>query len=160
MRSKPRATRCSASAAAGVQLAADGVERFRDAFRQAAAEQQPSGAGVKGPQADVRLDPRDDLMQVVADLERVEPCGEANPAPKLLIEEVRVLEARPIKGHLKLQLDVRGQRLSGFGPDLGHLAGDLPSRMVTVVGKLRRDHWRGGRQPEILVTGIEASREG
>jgi single-stranded-DNA-specific exonuclease len=141
-------------AAAGVEVAPADVERFRDAFNQACADQlagMPGAAPRHLP--DVRLDPRDDLAQVLTDLERLEPCGEANPPPRLLIENVSIVDAREIKEHLKLDLELRGQRLSAFAPDMGPRLDSLPPT-ATLVGRLKRDHYRGGALPEILVEAI------
>jgi single-stranded DNA-specific DHH superfamily exonuclease len=77
-----------------------------EAWCQACAEQLASAplqeqAGL----ADVRLDAPDDMASVLADLERLKPCGEANRAPKLLVGQVRVVSARVVGGeHLKLSL--------------------------------------------------------
>ncbi|MCA9624818.1 MAG: single-stranded-DNA-specific exonuclease RecJ, partial [Myxococcales bacterium] len=93
-----------------------------------------------------------DLRAVLADLEKLEPTGEANPAPRVLFEDLEVLEVRTIKGHLKLDLRLRGEVVSAFGPDLGERAASLsPGDRVTLVGKLKRDHFRGGDLPEILI---------
>jgi single-stranded-DNA-specific exonuclease len=146
-------------AAAGIELAATHVERFRDAWNQACADQlatlpPPPPRG----QADVALDPRDDLDHVLVDMERLEPCGEANPAPKLALE-AEVVRATELREHLKLELTVGSpasggpRALRGFGPDLAPLAPKLAGR-VRVVGRLRRDHYAGGG-PELLVDAIE-----
>ncbi len=146
-------------AAAGVEIRTDRVGRFRDCWRGACGEQiqdgPPLGAAV---QADVRLDPRDDLLQVLADLEQLEPCGQANPAPRLLIESVQVLSTRRLKEHLKLEVKLRGRRLSAFGPDMGPLADSLAGKQISVIARIKRDHWRGGSAPELLLEGTCADQ--
>ena len=81
------------------------VDAFRDAFT-AACEEQLGGRTLSASarDAEVRLDSRDDVMALLADLERLEPCGEQNPAPRLLIDRAQVLSAREIKGHLKIEM--------------------------------------------------------
>jgi single-stranded-DNA-specific exonuclease len=98
-----------------------------------------------------RLDADDDPDKVLADLHRLEPCGETNPAPTLAIE-AKLTEAREVKGgHLKLQLSLGGsRRLSGFGVGMGERAASLGASVV-VLGKLRRDRWLGGRAVEIKI---------
>jgi single-stranded-DNA-specific exonuclease len=148
-------------AAAGVELSTGQVDHFRDLFNQACQDQlavMPEPAPVNQP--DVRLDERDDVAQVLLDLEKLEPCGEKNRPPKLLIDNVEILSAKPIKEHLKLEVMLRGQRIRGFGPDLGALAATL-SGTVKLVGRLKRDHWTGSGKPEILVEAVlDASPEG
>ena len=146
-------------AAAGLELRADAVERFRAQWLTACTE---LGSGLLRPaadrvQADVRLDERDDLAQVVSDLERLEPCGEGNPAPRVLLAAVSVRSARDVGGHLKLELALGQARLGGFAPNLGARAGELAGARLGLVGKLRRDHWRGGQAVEVLVDDWVAS---
>lgn len=102
-----------------------------------------------------RLCPEDELTRVVEDLERLEPCGEGNPAPRIALE-ASLVSARAVKGgHLKLDLAVSGgQRLSGFGPSMGERAESLGGR-VLVVGRLAWNAWRGGRSVEIRVDAID-----
>ncbi len=138
-------------AAAGVEVRADRLATFRDAWNQACADQFATMPPLPVPGPDVRLDERDELAQVLLDLERLEPCGHANPAPLLYIPSAKILSARDLKGHLKLEVQVRGESLSGFGPERGAEAHTLVGQTVDLAGRLKRDFFRGGAKPEILV---------
>jgi single-stranded-DNA-specific exonuclease len=145
-------------AAAGIEVAAAGVERFRDAWRTACAAQL-LGAPPRARQlCDARLDDRDDLGQVLADLERLEPCGERNPAPRLWLGRAPVTAARVVgEHHLRLDVELRGRTITAFAPEMARViegVSTLAGRQVTLVGKMRRDHYRGGDAPEILVDGV------
>jgi single-stranded-DNA-specific exonuclease len=156
-------TRCSAEllgfgghqAAAGLEVASDGIDRFRDVFNDACGAQLADMPPVAASyQPHVRLDERDDLRQVLADLDRLEPCGEANPAPRLLIADAKIGSAREIKGHLKLNLELKGQQLGGFAPERGAMADALPGKQLDLVARLKHDHWRGGDAMELLVEAL------
>jgi single-stranded-DNA-specific exonuclease len=145
-------------AAAGIEILAERVDEFREAFHAACAQQlsqMPPIPPTWSP--DVRLDERDDLAALVADLERLEPCGEGNRAPKVLIEGATVQSVRVIKGHLKLELRLPGkpQTIGAFGPEMGDRADGLEGAQVNLVGKLKRDHWRGGDAVEVLLMYLE-----
>jgi len=109
------------------------------------------------------LDERDDPSALVDDLQHLEPCGEGNPAPRLLIKGARVRSAKNLKGHLKLDLTFGRHAVSAFGLELGDrvegigracaMAGSVGVR-VDVVGILRRDLWKGGRAVEIRVDDV------
>ncbi|KYF66234.1 single-stranded-DNA-specific exonuclease RecJ [Sorangium cellulosum] len=155
--------RCSAElvgfgghqAAAGVEVRADRVEALRaawcDAFR---ALDLPAGAGLATAHA--RLDDRDDPAAVARDLERLEPCGEGNRAAHVLVAGAAVRSARNLKGHLKLELTVARREIACFGFEQGELASRLAGGRVDVVGRLRRDAWRGGDAVEIRIEHIAA----
>ncbi|WP_433926048.1 single-stranded-DNA-specific exonuclease RecJ [Sorangium cellulosum] len=156
--------RCSAElvgfgghqAAAGVEVRADRVEALRaawcDAFREL---DLPGAAGLATAHA--RLDDRDDPAAVARDLERLEPCGEGNRAAHVLVAGAAVRSARNLKGHLKLELTVARREIACFGFELGELASRLAGGRVDVVGRLRRDAWRGGDAVEIRIEHVAAA---
>lgn len=141
-------------AAAGVEVASHRVDALRERFAEAcAALGVPDGAG--RTEADAVLADGDPPARVVADLERFEPCGQANPAPRIAIARARVLGARDVRGgHLKLWLDVGGAPLSCFGAEMGHLKASLGGH-ARVVGALRRDTWAGGGAIEMRLLAAE-----
>ena len=101
----------------------------------------------------VRLVPGGRSVRVSStDIERLEPCGQGNPAPRLIVEG-KVAEAREVRGgHLKLDfIAAGGKRMSCFGITMGSLAGGLSGNPVTVLGELRRDTYRGGGAVELRL---------
>ena len=141
-------------AAAGVEVASDRVGAFRDRFVEACATLGvPSTTKVHD--ADALLEPGDSPARVVHDLARFEPCGQANPAPRVAIDGARVLQTREVRGgHLRAWLDLAGTPLSCFGPEMGPLAGKLGER-ARVIGLLRRDTWTGGNAIEMRLLAAE-----
>ncbi len=136
-------------AAAGVAVRADRVEALREAWTAAWSSLEPQPEVVQGTL--VRLDPRDDPEAVGADLDRVEPCGEGNPAPVVMLRAAHVRSARSLKGHLRLDLDYGGHRIPGFVFGQGELAERLQGRLCDVAGKLRPDRYRGGTAVELSL---------
>jgi single-stranded-DNA-specific exonuclease len=142
-------------AAAGVEVEASRVESLRDAWCDAFAA-VPPGRGEGDGDPDVRLDDRDDPTVVVKDMHRLEPCGEKNRAPRLLVPGCRVLSARNLKGHLRVELVWGRGALGGFGFELGDQAARLVGSRADVVGQLRSDTWKGGEAVELRVERIVA----
>ena len=141
-------------AAAGVEILAEKVGTFRDAFAQACAAIGIPPRPV-GFDADACLEPGDHPSRVMHDLARFEPCGQCNPAPRVGIEGARVLGARDLKGgHLKLWIDAGGISVSCFGAELGHLAASIGPR-ARLVGALRPDTWTGGGAVEMRLVAAE-----
>jgi single-stranded-DNA-specific exonuclease len=141
-------------AAAGVEVASDRVDTLRDRFSEACAAMGVPDAR-PAFDADAVLSEADAPARVVGDLERFEPCGQSNPAPRVAIARARVLGAREMRGgHLRLALDIRGTSLSCFGGEMAHLQPPVGSS-VRVVGALRRDTWTGGGAIELRLTAVE-----
>ena len=145
-------------AAAGVEVRADRVELFRSRFSAACDATGAGRAGPGRPRADVRLDDRDDPSVLVRDLALLEPCGEGNRAPRLLVRGAKVRRARDVKGHLKLELDVGKRSWSGFAFSIGSRARELSGSVVDVLGAVRRDTYRGGDAVELRVDAVEPTR--
>jgi single-stranded-DNA-specific exonuclease len=130
------------------------MDELREAFEAAVSSEGGARATPEG-EGLLWLDDADDPASVMSDLERLEPCGERNPAPRFVLE-AQVFGAREVRGgHLKLEL-VRGKhRFSAFGVGMGERAGSL-SGTVTLVGDLRRDTFLGGRAVEIHIEELRA----
>jgi single-stranded-DNA-specific exonuclease len=143
-------------AAAGVEVESHRVEALREQFAAACAE-----LGVPDStaafDADACLEPGDHPGRVMHDLARFEPCGQANPAPRVAVDQARILGAREVRGgHLRLWVDVAGTSLSCFGGEMGGLAAKLvPGAFARVVGALRRDTWTGGGAIEMRLVAAE-----
>jgi single-stranded-DNA-specific exonuclease len=148
-------------AAAGVEVRADRVDALRDRWCEIYAERSAGRAAVDADEllADLRLDDRDDLCAAADDLARLEPCGEGNRAPLLLVRDVRLISARNLKGHLKVEV-AWGRRatMGGFAFELGAQAESLASgARVDILGRLRRDAWRGGDAVELKIERIASA---
>ena len=144
-------------AAAGVEVELSRLSELRERFEEVCSREAVSQTlSCVAPEAPViELSPEDDLHDVLSDLLRLEPCGEANPRPELALL-AKVVSAREVRGgHLKLELEVEGgRRLSGFAAQQGALAQSL-SGLVRVVGSLGPDRWRGGDAVEVRVRHVE-----
>jgi single-stranded-DNA-specific exonuclease len=141
-------------AAAGVEVMSDRVDTLRDRFAEACATMGvPESRAAMD--ADALLEEGDAPSRVFGDLERFEPCGQSNPAPRVGVERARVLGVRELKGgHLRAWLELGGARISCFGPEMGELAPRLGS-YVRVVGALRRDTYNGGGAVEMRLSAAE-----
>ena len=139
-------------AAAGLDVRLDRLDELREGFERAV---ETLGApAASGEEDRVELHPRDDPYRVLLDLERLEPCGHSNPAPRLVVD-AKVDEARPVRGgHLKLDLALEsGARLSAFGVAMGEEAPNLAGS-VRLLGRLRRDRFHGGDAAELFVEAV------
>jgi single-stranded-DNA-specific exonuclease len=144
-------------AAAGVEVRGDRVEALRALWCEACTALGGGSGPVDALEADVRLDDRDEPAVVARDLERLEPCGQGNRAPRVLVQNAPVRTAKSIKGHLKLEIGLRRHVIGAFGFELGDLTGVLAGGRVDVVGRLRRDTFRGGSAVELRIERVARS---
>ncbi|MGO8995465.1 MAG: single-stranded-DNA-specific exonuclease RecJ [Polyangiaceae bacterium] len=142
-------------AAAGVHIEAGGVEALRDRFAAACIAMRIGAPAPATFRPDASLAGGDDPGRVFRDLERFEPCGQANPAPLLEMTRARVLGSRVMKErHLAVDLEHGRGSLRAFGYDL---APRVPTTgtFVRVVGRLRRDDYRGGGAVEMRMETLD-----
>jgi single-stranded-DNA-specific exonuclease len=142
-------------AAAGVHVELDKLDLLRDQFAEACVALGASRAPAEALVVDALLDADDDPFQVLTDFARLEPCGQANPAPRLGIDGARVRSAREVKGgHLQLEIDTGRALLRGFGVEMGARAPAVGS-IVRAIGKLRHDEYRGMGAVELKLEALE-----
>lgn len=137
-------------AAAGLEVPIERLDVLRASFEEAVLRASDGAPALEGLDA-VRLASGDDPSFVVRDIERLEPWGNGNPAPRLVVEG-KVTGAREVRGgHLKLDLVMDGgQRIGCFGVGMGSTVPNVGSS-VAVLGEMRRDTYRGGSAVEMLV---------
>jgi single-stranded-DNA-specific exonuclease len=146
-------------AAAGIEVESHRVDTLRERFAEACAAIGVPDAR-PAADADALLEEGDAPARVFGDLERFEPCGQANPAPRVAVDRARVLGVRELKGgHLRVWLELGGVRISCFGPEMGDLATRLGTH-ARVVGALRRDTYNGGGAVEMRLLAAEPASPG
>ena len=104
-------------AAAGMEIHWERLDAFREAFEAAVA--RTTHAPLIERTAALRVDPKDDVQQLLEDLYLLEPCGEGNRAPELSFD-CEIASVRELNGgHLKLMLTLpSGRQLGGFAPNM------------------------------------------
>lgn len=121
--------------------------------------------GLKGPMEvvagfDLELpDLRDLGWDLLADLQKMEPFGNANPKPRFFTADLKVVDLRWVgqqKNHLKLSLaDQFGRRLSGIGFDLLAKQSQLAvGSRINAIFQLDRNDFNGSSSLQIIVHDI------
>ncbi len=100
-------------AACGLSLPSDRLEAFRKRALQVAGEKLSFEDLALAVEADVSVQGRDVTARLAQEWEKLEPCGTGNPEPKLLLQNVFLVDAQPMgqaREHLRLNLEADGQR--------------------------------------------------
>lgn len=144
-------------AAAGLEVEAARLDELRLRFGETIRAATSGEATGPVEQNILGLLPSDRPLDVLLDLDRLEPCGPDNPRPRLRVQG-RVIRAREVKGgHLKLDLDLDGSGPLGcFFVGQGALADTLVGD-VTAVGDLRHTTFPGSGGVELFGERVEPS---
>jgi single-stranded-DNA-specific exonuclease len=145
--------------AAGFTLGRENLDLLRKRLNSKA---QESGAQVadERPENDLELPNLDGItMQMLSELEMLEPHGNSNPRPQIGIEGLsvtRVTRMGKAKEHLKLELtDGKGGRLTavGFGKSEQH-RGLREGQRVKICGILNKNEYQGASMIQLVISEI------
>jgi single-stranded-DNA-specific exonuclease len=150
------------AAAAGFTAANANIDDLADQLKQIA-EKQLGDLDLR-PTLRVDVDGvglNDLTPELIADLQKFEPCGYGNPAPVLASRRLRVYDWRTVGGegkHLKLSLtDGRtNQDAIAFGQAQQWLANQ--SAEVDIAYAVEWNEWKGERRLQLNVKSIQASQ--
>jgi single-stranded-DNA-specific exonuclease len=142
--------------AAGATCAADGLPAFRAFLEAAVLDSGVVEAGVSAT-ADMVV-PLGMLDEAVPDaMWPLEPFGQGNPTPRILVPRVRVRSAELLKGlHLRAEVEGDGRRLKAIAFQAGGTAlaaGVLGAvgREIDLLGVATINEWNGRRAVEIRL---------
>lgn len=145
--------------AAGLALRTERLAEFAERFENAVASSSVASSFVPDLRIDAKLDLESIGPTTIDELERLEPCGQANPRPVFLSEEVEVVSSRVVgERHLKLGVRPRGSKRNfeaiGF-----HLADELPEpgSVIDVVFTPEMNHWEGQERLQLVLRALRKS---
>ncbi|MBI1833717.1 MAG: single-stranded-DNA-specific exonuclease RecJ [Candidatus Andersenbacteria bacterium] len=142
--------------AAGFSLAEGSIVDFRDAVTQILMQDFVAANDGTSLSADAIITPRLLQWDTHALLQRFEPFGEGNPAPKFVIRNVPVVRVRRVgkdQSHLKLTLKAENQDIEAIGFGLGENVAGLP-KTVDVLGTLNINTFRGVGNLEVAMDDV------
>jgi single-stranded-DNA-specific exonuclease len=153
------------AAAAGFRLHPDRVDAFRERFCAYAARHFPAGPPAPVLVLDAELPLIALTPGLLAQIDRLEPYGAANPRPRFLAAELQVVgEPRRIGGgerHLSFRVRQGAASLRAVAWGLGDRAEELMSAggQCCLAFTPRINEWNGYRSVELEVTDFRPGRQ-
>ena len=103
------------------------------------------------------LSPGAATPDLMAEIEAAGPFGQAAPAPRFALPDLRITDAREVgSGHLKLSVSDGAHRLDAiafraFESDLGPALMAHAGRLVHLAGRLELNHWQGRSRVQLKL---------
>jgi len=141
--------------AAGLSIATDKIDSFRDELEQRVAVlQEQTGRGTV-IWLDGQLEECDFNIDTVRALEMLEPFGEGNEEPVWLARSVRAVSWKLVgKGrHLSCLFQIGDSRIRAIGFGMSGSQSLLPGT-VDLAFTLREDTWRSGSSVQLHIKGV------
>ncbi|MEN0013118.1 MAG: DHH family phosphoesterase [Solirubrobacteraceae bacterium] len=142
------------AAAAGCELAAADIPAFAEAFDAACAAALADAAEAPGPVVDAVAEVRDLTLALADELAAFEPTGEANPAVRLLLPSVRVIEESPMGSgneHRRAVIASGGARTKAVAFSSPPLPMNVP---LDLVVQLERSTYGGTVEARVVVQSV------
>lgn len=142
-------------AAAGLEIEADRVGGFREAFAAAVEAGWPPQARIRSEAVDAVVGGESLGQEVAEQLERLAPFGAGNPGVRLLVPGATVADVRPMgegERHARFSLRSGGASALGvaFGVD-GSLASAPAAGPLDVSLRLELNEWNGAVSPRVVL---------
>lgn len=133
--------------AAGMDIAKDSVEAFREAFNAEARRTLEGETLRPAISPDLEIELEEATLELAHYLQYMGPFGMGNRTPLFVVRGVRLAGKAKVVGanHLRLSLEQGGVRLSGIGFGLADRISpeSLSDGPLDAVFQLREDHFRG-----------------
>jgi single-stranded-DNA-specific exonuclease len=143
-------------AAAGLELEADRLDAFREAFIEHAASEIDATDLIRTDRLDALVGVgREGIgMDLARQLESLGPFGMGNPGPRLLVPSGRLREVQPLgqEGkHSRFQLESGAGRAAGVAFGMNGEITRREDQPLDLSVELEVDRWNGTEQPRVVV---------
>lgn len=141
--------------AAGMTLQIADVSELRARLNKQAKEQLSEEDFLPVTMLDSEVELDTITIATIEELNLLAPFGVENPKPKIVINDVDIVNIRKIgsnQTHLKITLAKSDASLDGVGFGLGSLVDQIsPMSKVSLIGQLAINEWNNIRKPQIFV---------
>jgi single-stranded-DNA-specific exonuclease len=148
-------------AAAGLELRAEELEPFREAFAAEAAERLTPADLVRTERIDAMVGGAALGLDLAEELQRLAPFGMGNPGVRLLVPSARVRDVRPMgEGkHARFSLHSGAHRAVGVAFGRATL-GVGEEEAIDAAVRLEVNRWNGSIEPRVVLREVYARRDG
>lgn len=151
-------------AAAGLRIEASRIDDFRRAFSAAAAEALKEEDLVPCLEVDGILEPSEIGLELMEELECLEPCGKGNPSP-VFSTSLKSLSSPPrvmgkTSSHLKFRLPGSSEEWDCLGWGMAGRVGELAAGPLDLAFQLQADNFRGRRRVQLILKDFRSSSSG
>jgi single-stranded-DNA-specific exonuclease len=143
--------------AAGLQIEAHKLGRFRTHFEAAVAARSDAAALIPRLTIDCELYFEEIAARMVDEIERLQPFGSQNPPPLFMAQDIEVTSAQTIgQRHRRLKLRQRGGRRQSFNAIWFNVDPERPFHKSyrQIAFRLQWNRWNGSKTIQLLMEAV------
>lgn len=149
------------SKAAGLTIETNRINEFTERINEVFNEQVGPEPPIPSLSLDAELPPEYVSLDLLDDLEHLEPCGHGNPAPRFLMRDLEIADARRSRDQAHLLFNVRssnGVPLRAVGFNAGDRLVELhDTQIADLAVSLRKNTWQGRTSVTLEVVDFRPS---
>lgn len=149
------------AAAAGFTVGNENIEPLRERLEALAETELAKRELAPVLEIDAELPLSECTLYLAGELQKLEPCGEANPAPLFMTRRVMIQERRLVGAegrHLKLVLSDGGIPVEAIAFRMGEQSDQIPE-YVDVAYRLETNEWNGNQRLQLQIEDIRPVEE-
>lgn len=142
------------TAAAGLTIPRDNIEVLSERLHKLAGEWLSEEDWQPKKRADLVCTLVHATLEAVQQLARLEPFGNANPTPRVVVHGLSVKDVRTLgkeNNHLKLTVEQDGRAIEAIAFGIGEDRAKLePGMRIDMLGELSVNEWNGSRRVQLI----------
>jgi single-stranded-DNA-specific exonuclease len=147
-------------AAAGMTISLEKVGELGDRLHVLAEKWLNAEDWQPKRRVDLSITVQDITLKAIEQLGRLEPFGNGNPTPRIVIQDVLIRESRTMgkeNKHLRITVDQAGQSIEAVGFGMGEQRDRLaPGTRIDLLGELSVNEWNGNRKAQVMVQDVRS----
>ncbi len=141
-------------AAAGMTISREKVEELADRLHDLAEQWLSAEDWQPKRRIDLSIPLNEISLKAVDQLARLEPFGNSNSIPRIVIQDVFIRESRTMGKdgkHLRIMVEQAGQSIDAVGFGMGEHRDRLaPGTRIDLLGELSVNEWNGNRRAQVM----------
>lgn len=145
------------AAAAGLALEIEHLPRFKERFEETVCNMTKAVDFTAKIHIDCELFFENIHPTLLDEIERLQPFGQANPAPIFMAKNIEILSVSPVgQSHRRMRLRQQGNARKHFGAIQFNIDPNetLPTFLNQIAFRLQWNHWNNARKIQLIVEAI------
>lgn len=144
--------------AAGFTIRAKDIEKLNNLMEKYAKECLIASDFIHKDKITLEINPLNVTIGMIEELEKLEPCGEKNPAPLFGVQGIDVSDIRRVGSdgnHLQFSVGVYPDNVRGIAFFMGDMEDEIRNKLVNMTYTLKINEYNGRQSVQFMVDSLD-----